>query len=188
MAAATGPGGASSATIFQLFRAFKDIEGTDSQVESGIKCYVKPNRTEDRKFTAQDAARIMCYAFKGGASEADMVRRFRITCKGETQQKDKAQAAEEAIALAMENIQANSAQLLEEWRAFLIVNGILLGLIGLLGLIQLAGPLRVIALPLRAGARVAQVQVAQLITMNITRRAANDAVFEQLRQVLRQAA
>lgn len=179
---------ATSPSIFALFRAFKDLEGTDTQVESGIKCYVKPNRTEERRFTAQDAARIMCYAFKGGASEQEIVRRFRIHCRGEARGRDRAQMAEEAIALAMENIQANSLQLLEEWRAFLIVNGILIALIGLLGLIQLAGPLRVIALPLRAGARVAQVQVAQLITMNITRRAANDAVFEQLRQALRQAA
>ena len=173
-------------SISSLFRAFKAIEGTDTQVESGIKCYQKPNRTEERKFTAQDAARIMCYAFKGGASEADMVRRFRFHCKGET--KERANQAEEAIALAMENVQENSAQLLDEWRAFLIVNGILLGLIGLLGLIQFAGPLRVIALPLRAAARVSQVQVAQLITRNIVQRAANDAVFNKLVIALRQAA
>lgn len=169
-----------------LLRAFQDIAGTDDQLESGVKCYRKPNRTEERHFSAQDAARIMCYAFKRGASEADMVRRFRIHCKGET--KERANQAEEAIALAMENVQANSLQLLEEWRAFLIVNGILLGLIGLLGLIQLGGPLRVIALPLRAGARVAQVQVAQLIQRNIIQRAANDAVFQKLQIALRQAA
>lgn len=171
---------------FSLLRAFKEIQGTDAQVESGVKCYVKPNREEERKFTGQDAARIMCYAFKNGASEAEMLRRFRITCKGET--KERANQAEEAIALAMENVQANSAQLLEEWRAFLIVNGILLGLIGLLGLIQFAGPLRVIALPLRAAARVSQVQVAQLITRNVIQRAANDAVFVKLSIALRRAA
>lgn len=173
-------------TISGLFRAFKAIEGTDTQVESGIKCYVKPNRTSPRHFTAQAAGRIMCYAFRNGATEADMIRRFRIKCKGET--KERANQAEEAIALAMENVQANSAQLLEEWQAFLIVNGILLGLIGLLGVIQLAGPLRLVGLPLRAGARVAQVQVAQLITRNIIQRAANDAVFKKLQVALRQAA
>jgi hypothetical protein len=173
-------------SLRQLFRSFKAEEGTDTQVESGIKCYVKPNRTEERRFTGQDAARIMCYAFKNGASEAEMLRRFRVTCKGET--KERANQAEEAIALAMENVQLNTAQLLDEWKAFLIVNGILLGLIALLGVIQLAGPLRLVALPLRAGARVAQVQVAQMITRNIIQRAANDAVFDKLAIALKQAA
>jgi len=177
---------AESLNLTQILRLFKAVEGTDTQVESGIRCYRKPNRDEPRHFTAQDAARVMCYAFKRGASEAEIIRRFRIHCRGET--RERANVAEEAIALAMESTAANTAQLLDEWRAFLIVNGILLGLIGLLGVIQVAGPLRLIALPLRAGARVAQVQVAQLIQRNIIQRAANDAVFNKLQVALRQAA
>jgi len=172
--------------ISTILRLFRDVEGTDSQVESGVKCYRKPNRTTERTFTAQDAARIMCYAFKEGATESEMVQRFRIHCRGEA--RGRPNAAAEAIAVAMQQLSSNNELLLDEWRAFLVVNGILLGLIALLGIIRLAGPLRLVASPLRLAARVSQTQVANLITRNIMQRSANDAVFNQLREVLRQAA
>jgi hypothetical protein len=177
---------AKDSTVSQLFRAFKDLQGTDSQVESGIKCYQKPNRTTERKFKAQDAARIMCYAFKGGASEADMVRRFRFTCKGEA--KGQQEGLESAVAAAMEGIELNTLQLFNEWRYFLIINGILLAIIAFLSFAQNLGPLRLVAAPLRVAARVSQVNLGQLITFNITRRAANDVLFEQLKTALRLAA
>jgi len=174
-----------------LFRLFKDQEGTDTQVESGIKCYVKPNRTERREFTSQDAARISCLVIKAGkGTAAEIRRRMQVICPDEAREKrgDFANVAEEAIALAIENSNLMSNTLLDEYRAFLIVNGLLLGIVALLGVIQLAGPLRVVALPLRTGARVAQVQVAQLIQRNIVARAANDANFQRLTSALRQAA
>lgn len=31
-----------------------------------IKCYSKPNRTTERVFTAKDAARVLCYAYRNG--------------------------------------------------------------------------------------------------------------------------
>ena len=173
-------------TITGLFRQFLNEHPSDPSLE-GFRCYRKPNRTVVREFNAQDAARVMCYAVRGGASQADILRRFRTIC-GDQGREDRPQVAEEAIALAMEALQANNQVLLDEWRAFLVVNGILLGLIALLGVIRLAGPLRIIATPLRTAARLSQVQVAHLITVNITRRAANDAVFEVLRQSLRRAA
>lgn len=170
-----------------LLKAFKQLEGTDTQVESGIRCYRKPFRSEPRHFSAQDAARVMCYAVKAGSSEAEILRRFKLTC-GDEQRDRRTNTAEEAMAAAAEQLQATNALLLQEWQAFLLVNGLLLGVIALLGVIRLAGPLRLIAQPLRTAARVAQTQVATILTRNVAGRAANDAVFEQLVVALRQAA
>lgn len=170
----------------QLFRLFRSLAGTDDQVESGIKCYRRPDRSNVRKFTAQDAARITCYAVRAGATHAEIERRVQKTCPRPSD-RSRANVAEEAIALAQEAIQGNTAQLLEEWRAFVAVNVVLVALLALLGVIQNVGPARLVAGPLRIATRVSQTQVAQLITMNITRRAANDRVFQQLEQLKRAA-
>jgi hypothetical protein len=174
------------ADIRDLFRQFRDLGPTDDVVESGIHCYRRPNRTEERHFSANDAARIMCYAVRGGSSEAEIVARFRRVCDDEGRSRPDRVA--EAAAVAVQALELTNATLLDEWRAFLVVNGVLLGVIALLGVIQIAGPLRLVAQPLRLGARVAQTQVAQLITLNITRRAANDAAMEVVREALRRAA
>jgi hypothetical protein len=152
----------------------------------GLRCYVKPNRTVPRAFSAQDAARVCCYAVKAGASKAEIDRRFAIVCGDEG--RGRPDTAAEAIAVAIEQLQATNLILLDEWRAFLVVNGILIGIIGLLTVLRVVGPLRLVATPLRLGARVAQTQVAQLITINIRGRAANEAVMFQLRETLRRAA
>jgi len=177
---------AESDDVRQLLRLFRDLEGSDDQVESGIKCYRKPDRTSARHFSAQDAARITCYAVRAGATHAEIERRVQQTCPRPSD-RSRANVAEEAIALAQEAIQGNTAQLLEEWRAFVAVNVVLVALLALLGVIQNVGPARLIAAPLRVATRLSQTQVAQLISMNITRRAANDRVFQQLEQLRRAA-
>ena len=173
-------------TITGLFRQFLNEHPSDPSLE-GFRCYRKPNRTAVREFTAQDAARVMCYAVKNGATQADILRRFRAHC-GDQAREERADTAAQEIALAMEALQGNNAVLLDAYNQFLIVNGVLLGVIALLGVIRLAGPLRIIATPLRLAARVAQTSVARQLTINIVRRAENDAVFNQLNQALRRAA
>jgi hypothetical protein len=147
---------------------------------------VKPDRTNVRRFTAQDAARVCCYAVKAGASKAEIDRRFDVVCGDEG--RGRPDSAAEAIAVAIAQLEATNLILLDEWRAFLVVNGILLGLIALLTVLRVVGPLRLVAGPLRVAARVSQTQVAQLITINIRGRAANEAVMFQLRETLRRAA
>lgn len=82
-------------------------------------------------------------------------------------------------------IQENTIYLEDAYTAFLVVNGILLGIIALTRLIP--GPLRLIG----PAASAARVNVATLLQRNITQRAANDSMYEQLRiiaDLLRRAA
>ena len=45
-----------------------------------FKCYYKPERTKPRKFTASDAARIICYAKQSGATDAEITKKALDKC------------------------------------------------------------------------------------------------------------
>lgn len=46
----------------------------------GWRCYIHPNRKTPRKFTAKDAARVMCYAKAGGASQTEILDEAKKRC------------------------------------------------------------------------------------------------------------
>lgn len=141
-------------------------------------CHWRPRRRVPRTFGPRDAGRIICLVQRQGFSRAQIEKEANLICP---EREPKSQAAEEfAVNVAFGIIDANNAALLDHYRLFLIINGILAALIIALGIIQLLGPLRLIGLPTRAAARLAQIEVAKQITINIRQRAANDESYKQL--------
>lgn len=141
-----------------------------------FKCRWVPRRDPPRKFTANDAARVMCYAFKQGATRREMDQRFKVVCQGEDRVKSELEEAAEA---AMSAVESSNVALLDAYSLFLAINSVLLALIFLS---------RVIPAPILRPVSVAAVRVqanmGRLITFNITRRAANDAVIQQIQDAL----
>lgn len=83
MAAATKKGQSDDATPIpfkQLKREWKEWEGTDTQVESGFRCYVRPNRSTKRTFGAASAARAVCAAIKHGTPKTEIDKEVRERC------------------------------------------------------------------------------------------------------------
>lgn len=74
----SGPEG--GITFKQLKREWKGWEGTDTQVESGFRCYVRPNRSTARTWTAAAAARAVCSAISHGATKAEIDNQVRKRC------------------------------------------------------------------------------------------------------------
>lgn len=151
------------------------------------KCRWVPRRTASRAFTVTDAARIACDVVRNGGGTLDTIMlRARERCpprRGGDFIDEMQNAA--AISIAIGYLQENNVLLEDTWRAFLIINGILIGIAALSRI--LPGPLRVVALP----AAAARIQVAALITRNVTQRAANDQFIQDLRvleQLMRRAA
>jgi uncharacterized membrane protein len=64
----------------QFRREWKQWEGTDTQVETGFRCYVRPNRSTKRTFDADSAARAVCAAIKHGTTKAEIDREVRDRC------------------------------------------------------------------------------------------------------------
>lgn len=59
---------------------FEDVEGTDSQVETGIRCYRRPNRTEKRTWTPKAVARVYCDCIENGHTRTQIEREIRLKC------------------------------------------------------------------------------------------------------------
>lgn len=59
---------------------FEDVEGTDSQVETGIRCYRRPNRTEKRTWTPKAVARVYCDCIENGHTRTQIEREIRLRC------------------------------------------------------------------------------------------------------------
>lgn len=147
-------------------------------------CRWRPRRTADRSFSVNDAARIACKVITSGKGTLRTIT-ARIEEKCPSAKPERNLQDVDAAAEAAAVIQQNTIYLEDAYTAFLVVNGILIGLAALARL--LPGPLRLVA-PAAAAARV---NVASLLQRNITQRAANDAMFEQLnliQQLLRRAA
>lgn len=147
------------------------------------KCRWVPRRTRQRRYTAQDAARIVCRVTRDGGTLADVVARYRVVCAGE--RPEDRTAAEQALAAAQANILANESVLGDAYRTFQLING-LLSVVALLG--RIIPALRVHSLA-AAGARqsiaaqsqqIQQQQAANQSTFAIVQRAAaNEARFRQ---------
>lgn len=123
---------------------------------------------------------MICYAINQGANRPDIVRRSEIKCPVQGERPKRADEVAQALELAIEMIQGNNEELVSTYNAFLAINGILLGVIALTSILRIATPLRVV----QVAARASQVQVAALITRNITQRAANDSAFVVIRRAL----
>lgn len=142
-----------------------------------LVCRIIPNRSESRPFTAADAARIICYALEGGATLGEIVERARIRCPEEAKDRPD-QSQESVLEMALTNIAANNVALLDSYRLFLIINGILAALILVTRFVP--SPLRlvqIIAVPARQ-------QVGVLLQRNIVQRAANDELYNLVNAVL----
>ena len=74
--AESGSGG----TFRQFRREWRGWEGTDSQVESGFRCYVRPNRSTKRTFGAESAARAVCAAIRHGTPKTEIDKAVREKC------------------------------------------------------------------------------------------------------------
>lgn len=149
------------------------------------KCHWDPQRSEPRKFTARDAARIFCYAIRDGATRAQIDAMTFEICPGQDD-RPRGNAAEIA-AIAMRALAQSNETLLDSYRAFLVINGLLAALALILGLARFLGPLRLVAVPSRAAVTAAQTQIGTLMRINIVARAANDEAINAL-ATLRSAA
>lgn len=88
------------------------------------KCFFKPIRTKQRRYSARDAARITCYATRAGASKAQIDTLYAEICKQPSQRRSNSAAAE-ALELAASNIQSNSDELRDAFQLFQVVNGLI---------------------------------------------------------------
>ena len=64
----------------QLKLDWAQWEGTDTQVESGFRCYRRPNRSTKRTFDAKSAARGVCAAIRHGTPKTEIDKEIRKRC------------------------------------------------------------------------------------------------------------
>ena len=65
-------------------REWKGWDGTDTQVESGFRCYRRPNRETKRTWDARAAARACCQAIKNGHTFNEISREVQKKCNVKT--------------------------------------------------------------------------------------------------------
>lgn len=124
----------------------------------------------------------MCEATKdNGATERQMIARYREACRGEARQKSE---LEEAAEIALRAFQVNSDALDQSDAVLSIALIVMLALLGILIAIGRLLPGRV--LRLITGPTVERIRT--VLALVRTRRAANDEVFELLQRALREAA
>lgn len=145
-------------------------------------CRWVPRRTRARTFTARDAARIMCEATKdNGATEAEMVRRYREVCRGIARPRSELELAAEAAISALTNTRDALVEADALLTIALIVMGALLVLLAVLGRLI---PRRILILISRNTVERLRANVQQIAVQ----RAANDDVIRALEQALKLAA
>lgn len=153
-----------------------------------VKCFVKPNRTRTRNFSARDAARVMCYAIEQGATRQQIVNLSIEICPVRG-----GRISADAVAVAVSQAQIDEVQndlqeSIEEIRTMqnqmLLISGILVGLIATLTAIGfIVRPLRLVATGL---GRLQS--VAAQVTVSLGRTAAaNDKAYNVI-AALRRAA
>jgi len=153
---------------------------TRERTKATWKCRWRPNRSKERRYTEQDAARIMCRVVRSGGTKAEIERRYAVVCRG---QEDRRTPAEEAIALAQAAILGNNAALTDAFTIFVVINGIL-GVIALLTRFVPSPPLKAVAL----GIGLVRTNITTVMTTINRQKAANDALYQNLSNVLRRAA
>lgn len=143
------------------------------KVATTFKCRWVPNRSAPRVYTVTDAARIMCRVTRAGATMAQIQATYARVCKDVPAKKSN--EAEQALEQSAAALQANTAELLTAYQLFQIVNGLVTAVIFLSTFVPFARPLRPAAQAARTGLQHA-------LTTNITRRAANEALFARVQQ------
>lgn len=125
----------------------------------------------------------MCRVTRSGTPRAKIEAEYQRVCKGKPGRPQ--QAAEEALAVAQQNIAENSAQWDEAYRLFQVINAAL-GVLASLGLVlPAARPLRIVSASGRAAvqaqlSRIEVQQAANAKAFDIVRQAAaNEARFRQ---------
>lgn len=144
-------------------------------------CRWKPLRSKPRVWGEVDAARICCAALAGGdTTMANITARVQKTCPEQVKDERKT-AQESAIAVAAEAVLLeNNVLLLDSYRMFLIINGILIGAAALLRAVP--NPL---VRAVSVGAAVARSQVAVILQRTIVQRAANDEMVRRIQEIER---
>jgi hypothetical protein len=89
---------------------------------------------------------------------------------------------EKALGVAMDAIGEDVGLFRQSLNLFGIVSGVLTGLIFLFGAIRFAGPLRLIATPARTAARLAQIQVNDLVARIQLRVRADEQLLKLLQR------
>jgi len=145
------------------------------------KCRWVPRRTKKRDYTVNDAARIVCRVVRSGKSKAQIDKRYAVICAGE---RDDSRAVEDALAQAQALALSNSDALQSAYELFLLINGLLLGLLALPSLLRRA-PLLVIAF---RGVARAQTSAAAQVTVIGRQIAANDSFYTNVTVLLRRLA
>lgn len=144
-----------------------------------LRCVNRPNRSKPRKFAERDAARIVCRVVRAGGSKARIDRLYLQVC-AEPKGRPQKSAAEAALDLAADQLQASTDELGDAYRLFQIVNG----LVSLV--LQLIPFTRVANIFTRLFARANQLPQSLLVAkMETIQRqvAANDAAIRIARQV-----
>lgn len=153
-----------------------------------LKCFLKPNRTNVRKFRARDAARVMCYAIEQGATRAQIVKLSEEMCPARGGRMNAEAAAVAVSQAALDEVQNDLLESIAEVRRMqnqmLLITGILVGLITTLTAIGfIVRPLRLVA----SGLGRLQ-SVAAQVTVSLGRTAAaNDKAYTVIAQLRRAA-
>ena len=147
-----------------------------------FKCRWVPRRSVKRTFKARDVARIWCAALEDGETEGEIEAAIKVKCDPDRKGRQIRDTAvlEMAVAVA----EANIVQLNEAYNLFLLVNGLLLGLLALPALLR-RSPGLIVAF--RAVAR-AQSSVAAQVTVIGRTVAANESLYTAASVALRRAA
>lgn len=141
-----------------------------------LRCTLRPNRSHARVFKARDAARIICYAVRSGATHGEIDAEADRLCPDESRTRREGNAAAQAIAA----LQANNSILSEGIALASVLLGVLFAAQGLVRF--LPGPARVIALPVTVALRTAINRVNGSQVTMIARRAANDELIVVLQK------
>jgi len=144
------------------------------KVPTRFLCRWVPRRTEPRRFTEADAARVMCYATRAGASLPGILKRYHAQCT--EARRDRAdEEALSALQAAAENIQANNAFLNETYRQFQLVNGLVSLVTLAIGVLPISRALRLVSSRVTRSVPGFEAQI-------LTQRAANDRAFDIVTQ------
>jgi hypothetical protein len=144
-------------------------------------CHYRPNRTEPRRFSERDAARIICRVMADGGTIAGITARWQEMC-GDRRPRPKS-AAEAALELAMANIDQNNATLTGAYDTFNIINAIINALFAVLPLFRLIRGVAALARLTRTAERIAGPGIVQANLTNITtQQASNAAAYRIIQQ------
>lgn len=129
-----------------------------------LKCTLRPNRTEERRFKLNDAARIACYAIREGATRAQLFEEIERRCGGRG-----GRGAGELAAMAARALADTDSVLADAIAAFAAIL-LVLALIRFIGRTPLT-------LPLRVAAQAAISRINAIQTTLSAQRAANQEVY-----------